>query len=100
MLKTVAKIVGLCCLIVVGSVGIVIYQEHFSAQRQIHRLEEQKQQLQQIVERLSTERRVAEVLVTAQEQVDGQFQSTLLFVEYARDGSTLLPKVFTVQGKM
>jgi hypothetical protein len=69
----------------------------FEQQRQ--KLEEQKQQLQSIVQRLGEEKRVAEVLVTEQKTAsDGLLRTTLLFVEYAKDGSALPPKTFTIDG--
>ncbi len=99
MLRTLAKIVFLAVLVVAGSYGIVFYRDHFSADRQIAQLEQDKRHLQAIVQRLSDEHRVAEVLVTDQKETNGVLRSTLLFVEYARDGSTLPPKSFTIEGK-
>src|SRR5689334_13978992 len=98
MVRTLAKIVFLAILVVAGSVGIVYYRDHFSADRKIAALEQEKRQLQQVVQRLTDERRVADVLVTDQKTVDGVQQTTLLLVEYARDGSTLPPKSFTIEG--
>jgi hypothetical protein len=47
---------------------------------------------------LSDEKRVAEVLVTDQQQVNGQLQTTLLFVEYDKSGNSLAPKTYKVIG--
>src|SRR5215213_10745634 len=100
MLRVTAKIVGLLILILVGSAGIIAYQNHFAAERKVEQLQEEKKQLEQIVQRLSDEKRVAEVLVTEQATVDGELQTTLLFVEYAKDGTALPPKSFSFVGKM
>jgi hypothetical protein len=100
MLRTTAKLLGLFVLVIGGSAGIIAYHNHFAAERKIEQLQEDKKQLQQIVKRLSDEKRVAEVLVTEQVTVDGELQTTLLFVEYAKDGAALPPKSFSFVGKM
>lgn len=97
MVRAGLKIVGLCVLVVAGSAGVYLYYN--PTDRRIQKLEEEKKELQQIVQRLGTERRRAEILVTEQKTIDGVLRTTLLFVEYARDGSTLPPKVFTIEGK-
>ena len=50
-------------------VGIWIYQEHYSASRKIAKLEEEKRELDSMIQRLSAERRVAEMIVTDQKTV-------------------------------
>ncbi len=100
MLRTAAKLIGLAVLVIAGSAGIVAYQRHFSAERKIEQLAEEKAELETIVQRLSDERRVAEVLVESQEMVDNVMQTRLLFVEYAKDGVALPPKSFSFAGKM
>lgn len=100
MVRSLAKVLFLAALVVAGSYGIVAYRDHFSASHQIDQLQQDKRQLQQIVQRLGSERRVAEVLVTDQKEVNGVQQTTLLFVEYARDGSSLPPKSFTIVGNV
>jgi hypothetical protein len=99
MFQLMVKIVLLSALVVAGAVGIYAYQDRTSDARKIEKLEEEKQELRQIVQRLSDEKRVAEVLVTDQKTVDGVLHTTLLFVEYAKDGSSLPPKSFTIEGK-
>ncbi len=100
MLRTTAKLLGLLILVIAGSSGIIAYHNHFSAQRKIEQLEDEKKQLAEIVQRLGEEKRVAEVLVENQQTIDGELQTTLLFVEYAKDGTTLPPKSFSFVGKM
>jgi hypothetical protein len=60
--------------------------------------ERKTEQLKQVVQRLSAEQRVADVIVTEQKTVDGVTKTTLLFVEYARDNSPLPAKRFTIDG--
>ncbi|MGH7213974.1 MAG: hypothetical protein ACREIT_04345 [Tepidisphaeraceae bacterium] len=100
MVRTTVKIVLLFALVVTGAVGVWQYYDHTSADRKIQKLEEEKRQLEQVVERLSTERRVADVLVTDQRTgPDGVLSTTLLFQEYARDGASLPARQFTIKGK-
>src|SRR3954471_20998439 len=101
MLRVVLKILALSTLVLTGSVGVWVYQEKFAASAQIGRLEKEKEALKQVVQRLSDEKRVAEMLVTEQ-GVDssGELRTTLLFVEYTRGGEGLPPKVFTIVGKL
>jgi hypothetical protein len=99
MFRWLWKILGLGVFIVVGSVGIWWYQEHFSTRRELEQARQENRVLQQVVQRLSDEKRVAEVLVTDQKTVDGVQSSTLLFVEYDRQGNSLPPRCFSVTGK-
>ena len=58
------------------------------------------EELKQVIGRLETERRVAKIIVTDQPESAGIQRTTLLFVEYVRDGITPLPpKHFTIDGK-
>jgi len=98
MLKNLAKILYLSCLLVAGIVGIYIYQEHYSASRKIAKLEEEKRELDQMIKRLSAEKRVAEMIVTKQTKTNGVLTSELLFVEYGPGGSSLPAKTFTILG--
>lgn len=99
MVRGLIKIIVLGALVVAGSTGIVFYRDYFSAERTINQLQEEKAQLERIVQRLGTERRVADVLVTDQKKVDGVTQTELLWVEYARDGNSALdPQRFTIRG--
>src|SRR5258708_25745333 len=83
-----------------AAVGIYTYQAHNSVQAQLEREQQRTAELQQIVQRLSAERRVADIIVTDQQIVNGVLRTTLLFGEYGRDGSSLPAKTFVVEGKM
>jgi hypothetical protein len=98
MFRGLSRIIGLCVMIAAGSVGLYLYQDRFAAQRQIQQLEQKNQILQQVVQRLTSEKRVAEVIVTDQKTIAGVTHTTLLFVEYARDGTPLPAKSFEIAG--
>ena len=100
MLRNVAKLAGMLLLIVAGSTGLWWYTAHDRTQQQLRDALMKNQELQEIIQRIGDENRVADVLVTDQKDVNGITQTSLLFVETARDGSTLPPKSFTVCGKM
>jgi hypothetical protein len=100
MLRATYRLVMLSVLVAAGSVGYWYYHNPQSPAVRIQKLEEDKKQLEQIVQRLTDERRVAEMIVTEQRPAaDGAgLETTLLFVEQARDGSPLPAKSFTVRG--
>lgn len=89
-----------------GTVGVWYYQQQHSAAHQIQvleqqraKLEQQKHELETVVQRLEADHRVAEILVTDQSKADdGKLRTKLLFVEYAKDGSSLPPRSFTIEG--
>jgi len=81
-------------------VGGVYYQHATSTSKQIEKLRDEKRQLEQVVERLTTEKRVADVMVTRQAtNAQGRLQTTLLFVEYDKQNRPLPAKSFTVIGQ-
>ncbi len=98
MVRLLAKLVGLSLLLISGVIAVRYYIEHNSTAQQVRQLQEQKLKLEQIVQRLSSERRAAEVLVTEQKMVDGQLQTTLLWVEYANDQTPLPARTFSFVG--
>jgi hypothetical protein len=100
MLRTLVKTLVVLALTIGGAVGLYLYQQHNSAAHQIARLEEQKQELTQFVQRLSTEKRVADVIVSKTETINGVLNTTILFVEYDKQGQPLPAKTLVVQGSM
>jgi len=98
MLRAISKLLSLATVLTIGVIVILLYREHSAVERKEAELSDENQQLKQVVDRLTDERRVAEMLVTDQKIVNGIPQTTLLFVEYARNHSTLPPKVFTISG--
>jgi hypothetical protein len=100
-----AKFALFLTLVAGGTVGVLVYERRQTAAFQIQKLEqerqkleEQKRELQAVVQHLSDEKRVAEILVRDQKPIDGIMRTTLLFVEYAKDGSALPAKTFTIDG--
>lgn len=106
MTRQIVKIAILCLLVVGGSIAVYHYEKSRSTeaklQAEVHRLEQQRQHLQDFVSRLTSEKRVAEILVTEQvRSAGGQIESTtLMFVEYGRDARQLPPKFFTIKGNV
>ena len=99
MLRPLGKIFGLTFLLFAATVGVVYYQHAVSTERKIEKLQDEKRQLEQVVTRLEHEKRVADVLVSRQERnAAGQVETTLLFVEYDKQGQTLPAKSFTIEG--
>ncbi|MBC7783859.1 MAG: hypothetical protein H7144_08460 [Burkholderiales bacterium] len=68
------------------------------AQKQV--LAQQKQQLEQVVSRLGTNKRVADLIVTGRKQIGEQVATELLFVEYDRAGKPMEPRQYTIAGVM
>jgi hypothetical protein len=99
MLTGMARILSLLALIAVGGAVLFVYRDHFAAQWQLQQQERKIKEQDAVIQRLTSENRVAEVIVTDQKVIDGVTNTTLLFVEYARDGRELLPKVLCVKGK-
>ncbi len=99
MLTGIARILSLVALILVGGVVLFIYRDHFAAQWQLQQQDKKIKEQEAVIDRLTSENRVAEVIVTDRKTVNGVLENTLLFVEYAKDGRELLPKVLTVKGK-
>src|SRR5687767_12420880 len=91
MLRTAAKLLLLGGLVVAGSVSLYVLERHNAADARLEREQQKSAELRAIADRLQAERRVADVIVTDQSEVNGVLLTTLLFVEYARDGVTPLP---------
>jgi len=99
MFRVVGQIIVLVFLISAGTAGLLWYRSHTAIQRQLEEVTAKNEELKQIVQRLSVEKRVAELLVTGQETIDGKTRTTLLLVEVGRNGVNLPPKGFVVEGK-
>jgi hypothetical protein len=99
MLRPLGKIFGLTFMLLVASVGIVYYQHATSTEKKIEKLEDEKRQLEQVVQRITTEKRVADILVSNQQRdANGQLMTTLLFVEYDKKDQPLPARSFTIAG--
>lgn len=105
MNRSVLKVVLLGVLAVAGWVGLTVYDRKTAdprlaeAQQQLKAAEAQAKMLQDVVQYLTSEQRVADVLVTDRSTgSDGAVRTTLVFYEYARNGAMLPPKRFVIDG--
>jgi len=90
--------VGLGVFVVVGSTAIWYYQDHYSTKHDLEQAQEKNRVLTRMVQRLSDEKRVAQVLVTGTRTVNGVLHTTLLFVEDDKNGDPLPAKSFEIEG--
>jgi hypothetical protein len=80
--------------------GLWWHQQRHSATAQLAALAAEKAVLQDLVQRLGNERRMAEMVVTEQHRGDdGVLVTSLLFAEMDAQGEPLPPKRFTVRGE-
>ncbi len=99
MLRSLLRLAALAALVAVGAVAVSFYQHHTALDRQLAEALGENQQLRDSVDRLTAERRVAEVLVTDRSTgPDGVPRTTLLVQEFARDGHPVPPARFTILG--
>jgi hypothetical protein len=98
MLRATYRIAVLAVLVAAGSWGYWYFHNAQSPAVRIEKLEREKQELKEIVQRLTEDRRVAEMIVLDQRPTAAGIETTLLFSEQARDGTSLPPKRLTVKG--
>jgi hypothetical protein len=99
MTRALLKIAGLVLTILVGGSVVAYLQTHSAQDRQLAEVLDENRKLQDAVDRLTGERRVAEILVTdRQTGSDGIVRMTVLVEEYGRDGTPLPPARFTLIG--
>jgi hypothetical protein len=103
MLRATLKFSFVTTFLLAAAAGLFLYQKHDATAAKLRAAEKRNDFLKTVVARLTSERRVADVIVTdqAHDPVSGKLKTTLLFVEYARDGATTLPpKSFTIEGNV
>lgn len=99
MLRPLGKIFSLAFLLLAAVSAGVYYQYSTATSRKLEQLEAEKRQLEDVVDRLTADKRVADIMVTRQEtDAAGKLQTTLLFVEYDKAGQPLPAKSFTIEG--
>ena len=98
MVRTTLKLILLSVMVVAGTAGLYEYERRNSVRVQLDEQTRKTEALKQIVAHLQADRRVADIIVTEQKPAGDTLQTTLLFVEYARDGREMPPKRFTVRG--
>ena len=96
MLRALTRIGILASL--AGGLGWWYFHNPNSPNVRIARLEQEKRELEQIVTRLTTDRRVAEFVVTSQQRAGGRLQTTLLWDETTPEGTRAASKSFTIDG--
>lgn len=101
MLRATFRLAILAVLVAAGSFGYWYFNNPQSPTVRIRKLEEEKKELQQIVQRLTDEKRVAQFIVLHQDKApDGQVHSTtLLFEEHDARGNRVLQKTYTIEGE-
>jgi len=98
--RALARLFFLPLLLLTALLGFQAYRTHHSVEAQLQAEKEKTETLQAIVERLSSERRVADVLVTDQTTAaNGELRTTLLFVEYDGHGDPLPARRFVIVGQ-
>ena len=98
MLRSIGKTFALGLLTIGVGLGVLVYVRHDSTEAKLREAEQRNVQLQQFVERLTDEKRVADVIVTGRSVVNGVPMTELLFVEYTKGGRELPAKRFTIEG--
>lgn len=102
--RSVMKVVMLAVMVVGGWIGLYVYEQRSDRvelrqeQQRRKEAEARVEQLKSVVQHLTSEQRVADVLVTDVSGDGTRTYTTLLFQEYARDGSLLPPRRFTIEG--
>jgi hypothetical protein len=108
MARNLIRSAVLLVTIMAGFIGVSFYEKNshdaqLAKKDEIIKAEQLKNELLKgVVKRLQTDKRVARIIVTDQKTENGQTWTTLLFGEYARDGSSYLEnaeKMFTIEGK-
>lgn len=100
MMRSVVKILLLTAVVLGAAVATVHYRTAHSLEAQLEREQQRTAQLEEVVSRLTSERRVADIIVTAQDTVGEHLTTSIVFVEYAANGVALPAKRFTLVGKM
>ena len=99
MLRSIGKTLALGLLTFGVGIGLLVYVRHDSTETKLREAEQRNVQLQQFVERLTNDKRVADVIVTGTSVgANGVPTTELLFVEYTKGGRELPAKRFTIEG--
>lgn len=111
MAQALPRLVILGLVLIGGMFGLKKYQEGTESaqlrtqlkEKDVIIAQEQKKNelLRSVVKRMQTDRRMARIIVTDQRSEEGRTETKILFSEYDREGSKLLPastREFTVEG--
>jgi len=105
MKMQVMRIFFVCALVGVGGALMWQYEHKWSVDakraEEVRKLKEQNEQLEKFVERLTSEKRVAEVVVSDQKKTGSVVEeTTLMFLEYVGDAKQVHPRFFTIKGNV
>src|SRR5882672_1595492 len=97
------RILAVCALVAGGGALMWQYEHKWSEDAkkaaEIRKLKEQNEQLEHFVQRLTSEKRVADMVVSGQRENGSTIEeTTLMFVEYDGEGKQLPPRFFTIKG--
>lgn len=98
MSRLLANILALTVILCIGAGGVGYYFHIYLPGQKQKELERTVERQEQLIKRLSSEDRRAEVLVTDQKTIDGKLFTTLLFQEYSKTSQPLPPRSFTIEG--
>jgi hypothetical protein len=98
MFRSIGKTLFLALLTFGVGIGTIAYVRHNSMESRLRASEAKNEELKQFVNRLSEERRVANIIVTDSDTVGSVRHTTLLFVEFTKNGRELPAKRFTIEG--
>jgi hypothetical protein len=101
MVKSASKILLVAALVLGAGFALYQYDQNRTEtllRKENEELKAQKKELQEYIAKLTSSRRVAEMVVTDQTYSNGQFSTTLLFSELTPDNKRLPPRFFTIKG--
>lgn len=99
MIKALSKIATLAVFTLIGVVGLLFYSRMNATAAKISELQIENAEQKDIIGRLEYERRIADFVVSDQSIIEGKRHTTLLMVEYDRNGSPLPARSFEVVGE-
>ena len=99
MYRALIRLCSAAALVVIAGACVWWYRSTSADQRKVAELQQQKQELEHIVTRLSSEQRVADIIVTDQKKQGAQTYTRLLFVEYDRNNKPMKPREMEITGE-
>ena len=99
MSKVLSNILALSAILCIGAGGIGYYYHIYLPKQREQQLQQTVERQEQLIKRLTSEDRRAEVLVTEQKTVNGKLFTTLLFQEFSKANQPLPAQSFTIEGE-
>lgn len=100
VISALSKLAMLAALSVIAFVGLRFYNALTADKAKVAALEVKNAELTDVITRLGAETRMADLVVSEQSrQADGKLKTSLLMVEYDKQGRALPPRAFTVVGE-